>query len=261
MSNMRKIISWNVNGLRAVHRKNGFLEFIKKEKPDILCLQEMKARKEQLPDEIRNIFGYHSYFNSPEEKKGYSGVAIYTKEEPKKVEYGMGVKKFDTEGRLIAAHYDDFILLNVYFPNGGGGPARLKYKLDFYDEFLEFIEKFRKHGKKIIFCGDVNTAHEAIDLARPKENEENTGFLPEERAWIDEVVYHGYTDVFRHLYPHKVGAYTYWDMKTRARDRNVGWRIDYFFVSQDLLLKIKSTKILSDVYGSDHCPVELILDK
>ena len=256
-----RVISWNVNGLRAVHKRGQFLAFIKKEKPDILCLQETKARAEQLPDEIRNISGYYSYFNSPEEKKGYSGVAIYSKEKPQKVEYGMGVKKFDTEGRLLAAHYDDFILLNVYFPNGGGGPARLKYKLDFYDEFLAFIEKLRAKHKNIVFCGDVNTAHEAIDLARPKENEENTGFLPEERAWIDEVVYHGYTDVFRHIYPHKTGAYTYWDMKTRARDRNVGWRRDYFFVSQNLLPKIKSARILLDVYGSDHCPVELVINE
>lgn len=257
---MTRIISWNTNGLRATHKNGQFLPFIKKEKPDILCLQETKAREEQLPEEIRNISGYYSYFNSPHEKKGYSGVAIYTKEKPKKVEYGMGVKKFDTEGRLLAAHYDDFIVLNVYFPNGGGGPARLKYKLDFYDAFLAHIEKLRKQGKKVIFCGDVNTAHEAIDLARPKENEESTGFLPEERAWIDEVVYHGYTDVFRHLNPNKKDTYTYWDMKTRARDRNVGWRIDYFFVSNDLLSKVKSTKILHDVYGSDHCPISMDID-
>lgn len=251
------MISWNVNGLRAVHTRGQFLEFIKKEKPDILCLQEVKAREEQLSEEVRTIAGYHSYFNSPHEKKGYSGVAIYTKEKPKKVEYGMGVEKLDTEGRLLAAYYDDFVLLNIYFPNGGGGPARLAYKLEFYDAFLAHIEKFRKQGKKIIFCGDVNTAHEAIDLARPKENENSTGFLPEERAWIDEVISHGYTDVFRHFNPNKKDAYTYWDMKTRARDRNVGWRIDYFFVSQSLLPKVRGTKILSDVYGSDHCPIAM----
>jgi len=299
-----KIISWNVNGLRAVHRKDGFLAFIKKEKPDVLCLQEVKAREEQLPEEIRTIDGYHAYFNSPHEKKGYSGVAIYSKEKPNKVDYGIGINpirsshgtlsptfaktklhlpqqqvarrtasngagKFDTEGRLLAAHYDDFILLNVYFPNGGGGPERLKYKLEFYDAFLAHIEKLRnpkpsKDGrakqKKIIFCGDINTAHEAIDLARPKENEESTGFLPEERAWIDEVVRSGYTDIFRHFNPNKKDVYTYWDMKTRARDRNVGWRIDYFFVSQNLVPKITSTKILSDVYGSDHCPISITID-
>ncbi|MEK7556105.1 MAG: exodeoxyribonuclease III [Patescibacteria group bacterium] len=254
---MTRIISWNVNGLRAVHRKDGFLDFVKKEHPDILCLQETKASEDQLPDELRLIVGYHAYFASSKVRKGYSGVAIYTKEKPAKIEYGLGIKKFDDEGRTLVAHFKDFILLNVYFPNGGGGPDRLKYKLEFYDAFLAYIEKLRKKGKKIIFCGDVNTAHEAIDLARPKENEKNTGFLPEERAWIDEVVYHGYRDVFRHFYPNKKEVYTYWDMKTRARDRNVGWRIDYFFVSNELLPKITATKILSEVYGSDHCPVTM----
>ena len=140
-----------------------------------------------------------------------------------------------------------------------GGPERLAYKLEFYDAFLSYIEKLKKKSKSIVFCGDVNTAHEEIDLARPKENKENTGFLPEERAWIDELVYHGYVDTFRHLYPHKKDAYTYWDMKTRARDRNVGWRIDYFFVSGDLVKKIKSAGIMSEIYGSDHCPIYLDL--
>lgn len=252
-----KLITWNVNGLRAVHRKDGFLDFIAREKPDILCLQETKAREEQLPDEIRTINGYHSYFNSPHEKKGYSGVAIYSKIEPQKVEYGMGVSEFDTEGRLIAAYYDDFVLLNVYFPNGGGGPERLAYKLGFYDAFLEFIDTLRANGKNIVFCGDVNTAHEEIDLARPKENETNTGFLPEERAWLDEVVAHGYVDVFRHFYPSKKDMYTYWDMKTRARDRNVGWRIDYFFANSEFIQSVTGIKILTNIYGSDHCPIAM----
>ena len=256
---MMKIISWNVNGIRAIHRKENFLNFIKKQNPDILCLQETKASPDQLPDDLRNISGYYSYFSSSKNKKGYSGVAVYTKDKPLKVEYGIGIKKFDDEGRIIIAYYKDFVLLNVYFPNGGGGPDRLKYKLDFYDEFLKFIEKLRKKNRKIIFCGDVNTAHEEIDLARPKQNEENTGFLPEERAWIDEVIYSGFTDVYRYFYPNKKDMYTYWDMKTRARDRNVGWRLDYFFVSNDLLHRIKSIKILSDVYGSDHCPVTIEL--
>ena len=254
-----RIISWNVNGLRAVYRRGDF-KWVFKEKPDILCLQETKAEPEQLPEEIRNIPGYFSYFSHPKNgKKGYSGVAVYSKIEPERVEYGMGRPAHDTEGRLIAAYYKDFVLLNIYFPNGGGGPERLKYKLEFYDEFLKFIKKLRKKGHHIIFCGDINTAHEEIDLARPKENEKNTGFLPEERAWLDEVVAHGYVDVFRHFYPAKAGAYTYWDMKTAARDRNVGWRIDYFFATPEMLKKIKGIKILSNVYGSDHCPVELVL--
>ncbi|OHA79600.1 MAG: exodeoxyribonuclease III [Candidatus Yonathbacteria bacterium RIFCSPHIGHO2_01_FULL_51_10] len=253
-----KIISWNVNGLRSIGR-NGFWKDILKQDPDILCLQETKAEAEQLPDEVRNPTGYHAYFASSKLRKGYSGVAVYTKEEPEKVEYGMGIKKFDDEGRTLVLYFKDFVLLNVYFPNGGGGPHRLEYKLEFYDVFLKFIDALQAGGKKIIFCGDINTAHEEIDLARPKENEKNTGFLPEERAWLDEVVAHGYVDTFRHFYPTKVGAYTYWDMKTAARDRNVGWRIDYFFVSADLMNKISGTKILADMYGSDHCPLELLL--
>jgi len=254
-----KLISWNVNGLRAVHRKDVFLPFIKKVKPDILCLQETKSSEDQLVDEIKNVKGYYSYYASSQLRKGYSGVAIYSKEKPLKVECGMGIKKFDQEGRLLIAHYKNFVLLNGYFPNGGAGPERFKYKMEFYDAFLKYIEKLRKKGKKIIFCGDVNTAHEAIDLARPKANEKNTGFLPEERAWIDEVVYSGYIDTFRYFYPNKKDAYSYWDMKTRARDRNVGWRIDYFFISSDLSSKLNKAGILSKELGSDHCPITLEL--
>ncbi len=230
--------------------------------PDIFCLQEIKATAEQLPEEIAAPPGYHAYFDSPKEKKGYSGVALYSKIKPEKVEFVLGASglpHLDIEGRLIVAHYADFVLLNVYFPNGGGGPVRLKYKLDFYDEFLKYIEKLRKQGKSIIFCGDINTAHEEIDLARSKENEENTGFLPEERAWLDEVVNAGYVDIYRQINPTKTGAYTYWDMKTAARERNVGWRIDYFFVSPDLLPQVKKIEIMSHIYGSDHCPISLEL--
>lgn len=251
-----KFISWNVNGLRALHKKGNF-QWIVGESPDFFCLQEVKARPDQLLEEIKKIEGYFAYFAFPTVKKGYSGVAIYTKIEPLKVDYGMGIEELDQEGRLIGLHYKDFMLFNVYFPNGGGGPERLDYKFRFYDAFLEYIEKIKKTGKKIIFCGDINTAHEAIDLARPKENEENTGFLPEERAWLDEVVNHGYVDVFRHFFPTKTGAYTYWDMKTAARVRNVGWRIDYFFVSQDLVKSLKSVKIHDSILGSDHCPLEI----
>lgn len=255
-----KMISWNVNGLRAIHRKDGFLDFMQKQQPDMLCLQETKAHFEQLAEEIANMDGYHAYFDSPKEKKGYSGVALYTKVQPKNVVYGMGVPALDDEGRLITADYESFILITGYFPNGGGGPERLKYKLDFYDAFLEYLQALHEKQPNIIFCGDINTAHEEIDLARPKENEKNTGFLPEERAWLDEVVSQGYVDVFRHFYPSKEGSYTYWDLKTGARDRNVGWRIDYFFASQEAVKDIKGTKILSDIYGSDHCPISLEYD-
>ncbi len=254
-----KFISWNVNGLRALHRKGNFSWLINQD-ADFLCLQEVKAEPDQLPHEVRDLPGYHSYFDFSKARKGYSGVAIYAKEKPQKVAYGMGISEFDQEGRLLALFYKEFVVINIYFPNGGGGPDRLNYKLRFYDAFLEYIEKLhKKEHKKIIFCGDVNTAHEAIDLARPKENEENTGFLPEERAWLDEVVAHGYVDVFRHLYPAKANVYTYWDMKTAARERNVGWRIDYFFVSNDLLSRLISIKTHTAILGSDHCPLELNL--
>ena len=253
-----KMMSWNVNGLRAVTKK-GFVEWLYETSPDVLCLQEIKAEAEQLSEEARNPRGYFSYFSSCRIRKGYSGVALYSKIKPDLVEYGIGIKKFDDEGRIIIGHYGDLVLLNIYFPNGGGGAERLKYKLEFYDAFLLYVEKLRKKGKKVVFCGDVNTAHEEIDLARPKENEKNTGFLPEERAWVDELVYGGYIDSFRHFYPHKDGAYSYWDMKSAARERNVGWRIDYFFVASEVLSKLKGAGILPNVTGSDHCPVYIEL--
>jgi len=228
-------------------------------KPDILCLQETKALPEQLPAEISAPNGYHSYFHSPTTKKGYSGVAIYSKEKPIKVSRDIGIKRLDQEGRLIMAEYPDFTLINIYFPNGGGTPEKLTYKLDFYDAFLEFINKLHEKQPNIIFCGDVNVAHETIDLARPKENEKHVGFLPIERAWVDKVVANGWVDIFRHFYPDRKDAYTYWDMKTFARERNVGWRIDYFFSSPEMLKKIKSIEILDKILGSDHCPVKLVL--
>lgn len=253
-----KIVSWNVNGLRSL-AKNGYWEsFLKTTKPDIFCLQETKASPDQLPETFLSPLGYSAFFSSCQVKKGYSGVAIYSRIEPLSIIYGMGIPEFDQEGRFIGAEYEDFWLLNAYFPNGGQGPERLDYKLRFYDAFLAFAEKLRKQ-KPVIFCGDVNTAHEEIDLARPKENEGNTGFLPEERAWIDEAVNAGYIDSFRHFSPTTKQAYTYWDMKTHARDRNVGWRLDYFFVSSELTKRITKAEIHPGVYGSDHCPVSITL--
>lgn len=254
-----RIISWNTNGLRATAKQGFFAPLFKEQNPDILCLQETKAEPDQLPEDVRNVPGYYSYFSHPKIKKGYSGVAIYSKEKPKEVFYGMGIKRLDDEGRLIGAKFKNFTLINGYFPNGGQGPDRLKYKLEFYDAFLKFILKLRKNGENVIFCGDVNTAHEAIDLARPKENEENTGFLPIERAWITKVIKNNFIDIWRHQNPNKINTYTYWDMKTRARDRNVGWRIDYFFADQKILSKIKDAGMLSDYYGSDHCPLWISL--
>lgn len=253
-----RIVSWNVNGLRSLAKDDYWKSFLNATKPDIFGLQETKASPDQLSEAFLSPLGYRSFFSSCEIKKGYSGVALYTKTEPLQVIYGMGIKEFDQEGRLVGCEFDDFWLLNVYFPNGGQGPERLDYKLRYYDAFLRFIDKLHK-AKPVIFCGDVNTAHEEIDLARPKENEGNTGFLPEERAWIDEVVAEGYIDTFRHLHPHTKEAYSYWDMKTRARDRNVGWRIDYFFASSELANRVKEARIHPDVYGSDHCPISITI--
>ncbi|MEK7564574.1 MAG: exodeoxyribonuclease III [Patescibacteria group bacterium] len=252
-----KIISWNTNGLRATAKQGFFMPLFEDLKVDILCLQETKVEPDQLSDSVRNIPGYYSYFSHPKVKKGYSGVAIYSKEKPKEVFYGMGVKKLDDEGRLIGAKFKNFTIINGYFPNGGQGPERLKYKLEFYEAFLKFILKLRKNGENVIFCGDVNTAHEAIDLARPKTNEENTGFLPIERAWITKVVKNDFVDIWRNLNKDAKDMYTYWDQKTRARDRNVGWRIDYFFVDKKIINKIKSTGMISSYLGSDHCPIYL----
>lgn len=253
-----KVVSWNVNGLRSL-ATNGYWEaFIKDVKPDIFCLQETKANVDQLSEALISPLGFRSFFSSCQTRKGYSGVALYSRMEPLTVIYGMGIPEFDLEGRLVGAEYPDFWLLNVYFPNGGQGPERLDYKLRYYDAFLSFAEKLRRQ-KPVIFCGDINTAHEEIDLARPKQNEENTGFLPEERAWIDEVLAAGYVDTFRHLHPHTKDAYTYWDMKTAARDRNVGWRIDYFFVPTELIKTVKKAEIHPAIYGSDHCPISITL--
>jgi len=257
---MTTILSWNVNGLRAIQRKGNWDELIQHD-ADIFCLQETKSRPEQLTDNVRKPDGYHSYFTWPEVKKGYSGIALYSKKKPNNVVYGLDASDnpATAEGRMITAFYDRFVLIACYFPNGGGGPERLAYKLDFYDRFLEYVETLRNDGHDVIFCGDVNTAHHEIDLARPKANEKNTGFLPEERAWLDEVQAHGWVDIFRAHFPGKVDQYTYWDMKTRARERNVGWRIDYFFTTPVIAQKITKVRHIVDQYGSDHCPVEIVL--
>lgn len=253
-----KIISWNVNGLRAIARKDK-LNQIFELNPDIICFQETKVHPDQLSEEVRNPASYFSYFDHSKIRKGYSGVACFTKEKPEKVEYGLGIKKLDQEGRFLGLFFKDFILFNIYFPNGGSGPDRLRFKLEYYNKFLKHIEKFRKkeNKKNIIFCGDINTAHTEIDLARPKENAGNTGFLPIERAWIDKVIRSGYIDIFRVMHKEKKDAYTYWDIKTFSRERNVGWRLDYFFVSKEFFQKVKKSDILSNIFGSDHCPIEL----
>jgi exodeoxyribonuclease-3 len=251
-----KILSWNVNGIRAA-QKYGLLDWLFKESPDILCVQETKARPEQLGNDLLEPQGYHTYWNYPE-RKGYSGVATFTKDEPVGVEYNLATLKSDSEGRVIIAKYEEFTLMNIYFPNGKKDKERLNYKMEFYESFLEFVKQLKEKNEKIIICGDVNTAHKEIDLARPKANEKISGFLPIEREWIDRFVENGFIDTFRH-FNKEPEQYTWWDLKTRARERNIGWRIDYFFVSENLLPYLSKAFILPDVIGSDHCPIGIVL--
>ncbi len=255
---MLKLYSWNVNGIRAAH-KRGLLDWIAEVQPDILCLQETKASPAQLDPLLLTPPGYTSYW-AHSVRPGYSGVAVYTKIEPQQVQIGLGIPEFDAEGRTVIAEYADFVFIGAYFPNGGQDNSRVPFKMAYKAAFLALCDQLRAAGKSVIFCGDVNTAHRAIDLARPKENSKNTGFLPEERAWIDEVVQHGYVDIFRALQPELTGAYTWWPFWGGARTRNVGWRIDYFFISPDLRPRVHTAAIHPDVMGSDHCPISLLLE-
>jgi len=251
-----RMLSWNVNGIRAIHKK-GFVDWLVADNPDILCLQETKAQPEQVPADIRSLSQWHQFYCSAE-RKGYSGVGLLTKTEPKEVRYGLGVPEFDAEGRTIIAFFDDFVLFNIYYPNGKQSKERLDFKMRFYDAFLQVADELKAAGHSIVVCGDVNTAHTEIDLARPKQNETVSGFLPEERAWLDKFLSHGYLDTLRLHHP-EGELYSWWDYKSRARDRNVGWRIDYFFVSEDLKDRVTDAFILRDVMGSDHCPVGIEL--
>lgn len=256
MANLR-LLSWNVNGIRAIQKK-GFLSWLEKESPDVLCIQEIKAHENQLNESLLKPDSY-KYHISSAERKGYSGVLTYTKLESQKTEYGFGIKKFDSEGRILIHDLEKFILFNIYFPNGQMSEERLKYKLAFYNTFLEHVNKLKDKGKKIVVCGDLNTAHKEIDLTRPKENENTSGFLKVERDWMDKFVDSGYIDTFRHFVK-EGGHYTYWDPITRARERNVGWRIDYFFITPNLLKNLKKAFILADVMGSDHCPLGIEIE-
>lgn len=247
-----KILSWNINGIRAGERK-GIFDWVKEYSPDIICFQETKAHPNQLDAKILNLDGYHSYWDSAE-RKGYSGVATYSKKEPIQVSTGLGLAEFDAEGRLLETEFEDFVLLNVYFPNGKKDAQRLQYKLDFYKAFLKFILRKRAEGKKVIFCGDVNTAHKPIDLARPEANRKISGFLPIECKWLDQVIEAKFIDTLREFHS-EPNLYSWWDLKTGARQRNIGWRIDYFFIDQALKSKLKDAFILPEIEGSDHCPV------
>lgn len=250
-----KLLSWNVNGIRAVIEKN-FGEFVSTEKPDILCLQETKARPEQvqLPLELS---GYHTYWNSAE-KPGYSGVAVFSREEPLKVQLGMGHDEHDREGRVLTLEFPEFILVNVYTPNAQDELKRLPYRLSWDEAFRQHVAKHALK-KPVVFCGDLNVAHHEIDLARPKDNRKNPGFSDEERESFGKLLGAGFTDTFRHLYPDLTDAYSWWSYRGGARQRNVGWRIDYFGVSTSFIDRVTAAEILPKVLGSDHCPVGITL--
>lgn len=250
------LYSWNVNGFRAVLGK-GFPDWFNKTSPDILCLQETKLQEQNLDPAIRNLPGYTSYW-SYAEKKGYSGVATYCKNPPIAVRHGIGLDIFDNEGRVIETEYPFFTLLNVYFPNGQMSEDRLNYKMNFSDSVLDYADSLRKAGKRVIICGDFNTSHQEIDLKNPKANEKFSGFLPMEREWFDKLISRGYIDSFRYLYPNEV-CYSWWSYRFQAREKNVGWRLDYFFVSEDLLPYVVDAFIMTEVEGSDHCPIALLL--
>lgn len=252
------MLCWNVDGLRSVLKK-GFMEWFRKESPDILCIQETRLADGEIPEEVLHIDGYYSYFSCSKTRKGYSGVALFTREKPADVKYGFGVERFDDEGRIIVADYGRFVLLDIYFPNGKASQERLDYKMAFYDTFLNYVDHLKKQGKSIVICGDVNTAHTELDIARPRENSKKSGFLPMEREWMDKLESHGFIDTYR-VFEKEGGHYTYWDMRTGARKRNVGWRIDYYYISDDLRKNLKNAFIESDVTGSDHCPIGIEID-
>ena len=254
-----KLVSWNVNGLRAALQK-GFLESFIKADADVFAIQETKLQEDQLTEEAKDISGYEAYYSHSIVKKGYSGVAVYTKVKPERVKYGIDIPRFDDEGRIIEMDFGDFLFFNVYFPNGQMSEERLQYKLDFYKEFFEYTDKYKKNGRSIIVSGDFNTAHNAIDLKNPGPNSKRSGFLRIERDWIDAIVENGYVDTFRHVHP-KTEKYSWWSYRFKAREKNAGWRIDYFFVTRDIVSNgwIRQAYIDNDVLGSDHCPIGLVL--
>ncbi|HVN55109.1 MAG TPA: exodeoxyribonuclease III [Anaerolineaceae bacterium] len=251
-----KITTWNVNGYRAVLNK-GFGEWVQSYQPDVLCLQEIKVAPSQLDPSAREIPGYFSIWN-PAQRPGYSGVATFVRIPDIQNQIGLGAPRFDVEGRVLRTTHDGFHLLNVYFPSGQRGLDRVGYKLEFYAALLDWCDRMHAAGEKLVVTGDFNTAHREIDLAHPRQNIHTSGFLPEERAWIDTYLEHGFVDAFRWLYPDRV-AYTWWTYVSGARSRNIGWRLDYFMVSKGLLDRVTDVTIHTEVLGSDHCPVTLNL--
>lgn len=251
-----KIITWNVNGLRAVLGK-GALTWIWEQQPDVVCLQEVKARPDQLSQEQLHFPGYHVVWN-PAQRAGYSGVATFLRAPSAELRLGMDVPHFDIEGRLISTLQPGFRLFNAYFPSGQRGMERVQYKLDFYARLLSICDQLHAHGENLIIAGDFNTAHMPIDLHNPRRNVRTSGFLPEERAWLQRFLDHGFVDAYRRLYPDRV-QYTWWTYRLAARERRLGWRLDYFLVSEALMPRVRDVIIHEGVLGSDHCPVELIL--
>jgi len=253
-----KLISWNVNGVRAVVKK-GFLDWLDQAQPDVLCLQETKAHVDQLTAEILTDHGYHTYWHSGE-RRGYSGVATFCKEEPLYVQEGLGIERYDAEGRVLVTEHENFLLYNIYFPNGQKDNERLQYKLDFYDDLLPIINEQVESGNNVVVTGDWNTAHHSIDLARPKQNVNTSGFMPIERKKLDMFVENGWIDTFR-LFHQEGERYSWWTYRFGARERNVGWRIDYFFVNEGFLDNVEDADIHDEIMGSDHCPVSLELSE
>jgi len=253
-----KITTWNVNGIRAVLQK-GALNWVNQVQPDVLCLQEVKAYREQVTGLDELMAGYEGYWNSAA-KAGYSGVAVYTRVKPLEVLYGLGDDRFDSEGRVIRVRYPNFLLYNIYFPNGQRGQERVDFKLDFYACLLEQCDRLHANGERVVITGDFNTSHREIDLAHPKSNQNTSGFLPQERAWIDRYLEHQFCDVYRKLYPDKI-EYTWWTYISNARARNIGWRLDYFLVTEALADRVREVVIHADLFGSDHCPVSMMVDE
>ena len=249
-----KLVSWNVNGIRAVLDK-GFMENFKALDADFFCLQETKCQQGQV---ALDLPGYHQYWNYAN-RKGYSGTAIFTRQEPLQVMYGIGQEEHDHEGRVITLEYDSYYLITVYTPNAQEGLKRLDYRMQWEDAFLAYLQKLDKN-KPVIFCGDLNVAHEEIDLKNPKSNRRNAGFTDEERAKCSRLLDSGFTDTWRYFYPDKEGVYSWWSYRFKAREKNAGWRIDYFIVSDRLRDRLKDARIHTEIYGSDHCPVELDID-
>ncbi len=251
---MKKFISWNVNGLRACIGK-GFLDFFQSEDADIFCIQESKLQEGQIDLDLP---GYHQYWNYAE-KKGYSGTAIFTKEEPLSISYGIGIEKHDHEGRVITLEFSDYYFITVYTPNSQDELKRLDYRMEWEDDFLAYLKSLEQN-KPVIFCGDLNVAHKEIDLKNPKTNRKNAGFTDEERGKFTNLVNAGFTDSFRHFYPNLEGAYSWWSYRFHAREKNAGWRIDYFLTSEILKDKLQEALIYKDVFGSDHCPIGLLIN-